>query len=219
MPTIIITSARSGSTLLCSALSQHPSIKIPPFSNFEPFAKNTCLQHVKKTARNFNTFKLLLNQLKVDRDFNSIMFLKKKKPKIIFLNRNLFDCFLSFKIAKKTRIWHIKKKEQKYPNCSIFLNPQQVKIFFDNHTKKANLWKCIFSNCQSIEIQYTDLVRRWNDTLCEVQDFIGIEQKKLIKHFRPTNPQGKKSAINYNDIVSFFHDTKYSHFFTTITHL
>lgn len=212
MLTLIIAPARSGTTLLCAALAQHPKVKtFKGTNNYEPFAPPVKLHDTKKIVERYNVIKILHSQLKFDYDLSSLIFLKNKKPNVIFLNRNLFDCFLSLKLAQSSSIWHSKSKI--HSEELIYLDPVALKKFFAFHTNKGLLWKCLFHESPSLEIEYKDMIGNWDETITEIEDFMGIERMKLKKVYERTNAQGRKAAVNYIDLVNEFKNTHFSKYF------
>ena len=213
---IILSKPRTGSTLLHTLLNSHPNI----YSYGETLRR----VGVNKTGFTLNNevFKdhpksIMAVGLKIfyhyfeDNNFNQFFdeVRRNQHIKIIHLLRNNdLDTFISLKNAEKTNQWSIEKD---LPYSQIrSLNPD-INEFKEYLKYSNNLQQSItqaFEKHQTLDISYEMLVKNQKICLNEIQDFLGVPQKKLFTLLKKQSPEDYNYVSNYAELLEIYKSQK-----------
>lgn len=215
---VVITRARTGSNFLVSSLNSHPNI-LANRELFRVLNGKSCAQVWEKTfsnkPKNINVvgFKIFYYH-PLDSEDRSVWdrLAADKKIKLIHLKReNLLRTVLSGKIALKTNVWYKKTfgTKVKLADKKLSLNPDECIQEF----KKIKEWESnidnIFSEHSKLEISYEKMVTD-PDTLSEVLDFLGVEQKPLKTSHKKQNKEPLSQLIeNYDEFSNKLSKTEW----------
>lgn len=232
---IILNAGRVGGTLLQKALNSHSQLKITgEVLNLNrdsiPFPARSILEEIigtlperrdKKSNWNvpakyidklfeiYDGFKLLYYELNEE----IIKYLKNREDlKIIHLKRNnLLEQHVSQIVAHKTLVFHI-GKERRHLFDKITLSPKSLEKNFRCQMKDWNRHDKLFGNPYSVF--YEDMIQNWDETLSELQGFIGLRKEKLpVLQKKVIQNPIQEVVYNYRSLYYHFKNTEYKKFF------
>ena len=136
---------------------------------------------------------------------------------IHLLRRNLFESFVSFKIAMITKEWKRWKGEAK-PHSSVQplqIDPKELE-FYCNQIISYQLWaRQSFRDHPFMEFEYeTDICGRFESLMHDIHDFLDVprEPARQLLEKQAKRPLGEIVA-NYAQLKEHFRDTLYEEFF------
>ncbi len=141
---------------------------------------------------------------------------KDKDIKIIHLNRrNLLKRYLSWCVVNKMTGVTLVTNEQEAPDVKkIRLDPKECLKDFEMAEKREIFLRDLFKDHRSIDVEYENLVSspdEWHFKLC---DFLGVSKKRLTTSTKKIISNKLSDSIeNYEELYSFFKNTKYGCFF------
>ena len=231
MKFILLCQYRSGSTMLCRTLNNHPQIKVgeeilhnshPSMISWRKKIYNN--QYYKKnflnkkfidlTFENLNGFKIMFNQIDKSCEIWDVL---NKIPnlKVIFLTRkNLLEAFLSLKISLITNVWQKEKINSCAENIEpFFLQKTEILKYFTKTETEIEYYKKFFFNKNQLHLTYENLIGSWNCTIKKIQKFLQVEKVELYPALEKLNKNYYKHVKNFSEIKNFIYNTKYKHFF------
>ena len=240
-PFIVLTRSRSGSNLLKNYLnsvsevecfgevfrhsgrlgSDRPGI-IPHDYGLKLYKKDP-VAFIKKYFLNVQPpyvraagFKLLYYHSRSSGRDNLWDFLKANpRIRIIHLTRmNLVKVIVSRELAMKTGVW-IDHAGESSVDQKVTIAPE----YFRNEIECTKRWEAevrdYFSDHQFHELVFEDLVRRPEDSLNALRDFLGLES--ILKPVSGTRQQARKPVSdileNFEELQSTFAETEWSEYF------
>ncbi len=188
---LVVSSARSGSSLLVNLLNSHPKISCkgeilnPEFlvyGNFQGQSKARILMHTKAMFFKFRKknrlgAKLLIHQFdELGLTMNDLME-TLNQPKIIILYRkNLLETYVSLKIAQKNNLWY---SEKQVNDDSIEIEPEKLLNYVQ---RQYELWKDVFSSLGKYEnlifLSYESLATDTDNSMSKLFNFFHLHAHK-----------------------------------------
>tara|TARA_R110002050_G_scaffold286541_4_gene437148 strand:- start:5562 stop:6314 length:753 start_codon:yes stop_codon:yes gene_type:complete len=240
-PFVLISTARTGSSLLWSYLNSHPDI-LCLRGIYGSRSKINFGKHYKELPEEFSS-----NQLIKLRNEQPIEFLAKyvwkQYPTALKAvgfkyfynhNRHLLDknSIINYlKYSENIKFIHLKREnlldvlfsytralsQNKWTHTDeefeTTFTIQECTSFFNEIRQSQQLYDLLF-NKRMIQIKYEDLLTRPGQTLSLVQEFIGAEIADLTAETRRnTKVNLSRSITNYKELKAYFNQTEYSAFF------
>lgn len=228
---VILSSGRSGSTLLTQLLNCHPQVICKgELLNREELRKHQLLLDTdKQTLSNYVLAKLFPSKLRISytgfKLFNEQLEYCKLSlrkllgdlcfPSLIILYRkNLLDTYVSLKIAFQTDIWY---SEQETNQCSVVVDWDD----FQRYAKTERMrWRNSLSatkGMKKIFVSFEELTKNQDETMSRVFAFLNIEKCILagISSVRQNPLPLAKKIRNYKEIMDKVKDSGLSLMLTT----
>lgn len=235
---IILTTQRSGSTLLWKYLDQHPQIdahgeiflgslnRLDSYKNFKNKSlKNKLISYINKqnSIKNYINeirdnnasafgFKLMYNQI----NKHVLNWVNNNEIKIIHLIRtNTLKMLISRNAAKLRNLYHIDTDNQKGQNISeIYVDTINIIREIENIECEIHYMKQYFKNKEYIEISYENMCYNFYESIDFVYDFLTIDKKyRYDQPLSKINPDDMKFLIkNYNEVEKVLKNTKYEQY-------
>lgn len=135
--------------------------------------------------------------------------------KIIHLKRrNLFNAYVSLKIASKTNSWLVTHKRQIRDDVRVSLRYRGCMHFFSSIQKSISLYNNIFGDKQHLEIFYEDMVSDGPACMTKVQTFLNVDPRVLKSSIiKQSSGPVSKYVKNYRELKEKFMDTPWHTFF------
>jgi LPS sulfotransferase NodH len=210
---VILCEPRTGSTLLHTYLNFHPNIKSYGEVIREQVEKNHGSDPVflptkvfKPHGRHLQAIGLKLFYFYYDHPAYSDTFkeiVQQKDIKIIHLVRkDIFQLYVSLKIAQKTNIWSSSNgNSNKKSKPKIFIKTDEFEIFAQTYIQRQHYFKMLFKPHEVLFISYEDLTTNPQTILEQAQKFLGVKPKHLLSLLKKQNIDALESVvINYDDI-------------------
>ena len=201
----ILSCARSGTTLLTESLNTHSEIDCYK-EEFNPSAlrKTNFKEKFNKIYKDTNKVtgcKIFYDHLTE----NQWRFIQNQNLKVIHLIRNnCLRTFTSLKICESGNAW-VNETGKIKP-----IEKRRIKIDLKEYLKyKHELYKNInwgynYFKTDYIEIYYEDLVKNFDATMLQIQDFLGVNYQKLQPTIFKQNPEKLEDLIiNYDAIIHY----------------
>ena len=230
MKFVIISQYRSGSTMLCRTLNEHPELKVgeeilhkdhekmvdwrKQIINEKQNANFLNKNFIKSAFQRINGFKIMLTQ--IEKNSEILEYLKSIKDlKIMLLYRiNFLKAFVSLKVALHTNIWQKENSMEKEIFINpININPKEMLENFEKTEKEIQFYKKFFKNHENIEIKYENLIGDWENEFAKIQKFLNVQELCISPQLKKLNHNYKIFIKNYNELKDFFIKTKYKKFF------
>lgn len=238
---ILLCHPRSGSSLIKSTIQKHPDcvffgeifhtsrirIKIPPkFEHFEgllvilrnmrpiQFLNRYIFQGYSNSI-NAVGFKLFPEQVTSNKVYQLYDWLESNADvKVILLYRkNLLKYLTSLEIAKKRKKFYINKPTDR-SIATISLSKEYCEKRFSRRDEYLRTVRDKIKNHQCLELQYEDLLEDSNESIKEIQQFIGLEVKELeVTLLRQEFRTLPEIITNYSELKEQFSGSKWAHFF------
>ena len=220
---IIISTSRTGSTLLMALLNSHKNI-ICDGELFKDLGVKTCKEiwinffnHKPKNIKQVG-FKLFYSHPR-DADKTVWDIVKDDKDiRIIHLMRkNILRIFLSQKIGLKTKLWTENiNRPHKTPleSKKIDLNFQECCDAFNKIEEYQSKTKEVFDEHRYLEIYYEDIVKNRESELQKIFGFLDVEEMEVSANNKKQNPENLDTLINnYTELKTMFKNTKWEYLF------
>lgn len=220
---IILSRARTGSTLLQLMLNSHPAIhaKSEIFTRLYGSSVETVFNDIfaphPKSIKAVG-FKIFYNHPLDDHSETVWKEMEKMAGlRVIHLKRkNILRILLSEKVAQKTNVWGIKKEKKR-------IRPEEKKITFaaEELGKKfhqAKEWEIkyrdMFQSHPSIEVYYEDLINDPRGEFEKVIRFLDLPYVEPQIKLKKQNPENASSLIeNFEMLQKSFAGTEWEQFF------
>ena len=233
---IILTTQRTGSTLLWKYLNGHPKIEghgelfLPSHKSLDTYAmyknqsyKRLFLHYIsrKKNIEEYMNnlfdkkkqvecigFKLMYSQL-----FSELenWIINNHVSVIHLVRKNILKMIVSRITAKKRNLYHVNEGET-IPTIRIKLNPKKLIKNIKRISYEVNIYRKIFHGLPYIEITYENFVSNREKCSKDLSKFLGIDyiENLSIPSLTKINPESiEKLIINYEEIVKVMRGTKY----------
>lgn len=224
---VILTTQRTGSTLLWKYMDGHPNIKChgemflksmerdDSFASFRKAGFKNYLKHylfrnalltdyLKKLYKKSENIKAVGYKLMYNQVFPELeQWIKINDVIIIHLIRkNTLKIILSRETAKKRGIYHA-VPGQKVESIQVDLDPDHIKDEIITIEKEIDFFRDKFSNNKYMEISYEGFVADMELTTKKMLDFIELPQAKIRTiPLKKINTDSVKDLItNYQDIL------------------
>ncbi len=237
---IILSTQRTGSTLLQSYLDQHSNVdcysemflnKINDEKSYRKFKSATLKNTLMSCFNETNLMKKYLDNLLFTRElpgasgfklmYNQIApsllnWIDENDVKIIHMTRkNTLKIALSRKIAKITRKYHSHYEGmESYSPPKVYLNPDRLIIDIQNFIHNIDFFREIFKHKPSLEICYEDLVHHKNSVTEKIFNFFEVPLLENIEFpTKKINPQLIVDLLqNYDEVYEVLNGTVFQCF-------
>lgn len=212
---VILSTGRSGSNLLCWALSEHPNVHsfLEPlktvkgdviggqsFADWDDpieFCERVIWNPANAGGKTTIGFKLFFAHARQKLSHMVIWdYLRERDDvkKVILIRENVIDQYLSFLRAKNSGYWHAESLKQRNVdldvarrryNRKIWVNPRAVRHQLDSLYAGQSWLINNFSDKNSIRIDYTAMSQDLQGVMNRVFDFLGEEPVTIATKFDP----------------------------------
>lgn len=220
---IIISTSRTGSTLLMALLNDHANINCEGeiFKNLNgksceliwgEFFNNRS-QKTKQVG-----FKLFYSHPRGEDKKIWDIISEDKDVKIIHLMRkNILRIFLSQKIGLKNKLWTeniFKPNNTPLESKKVALDFQEAQAAFHKISDYQDKTKKLFKNHSYLETYYEDIVADRESELKNIFHFLGLPKMKVSADNKKQNPENLNELIdNYSEFKDYFKDTQWKYLF------
>ena len=203
---IILTSPRSGSTLLHTYLNSHLNVKSlgeNPWRQLEQ--KSTPeyygLQPNIIHAVGFKVFYQFCEQEPYNTVYEQLI--HDHSIKVIHLTRNnLLKQFISLKIAWQEREWSNQRTTRK--KIKLNLSQEEIQQHLEGHMRWEQRCLQDFRNHKTLTVSFEAMTQE-SSTFLDIQRFLGIKERRLFSILQPQPPLVLEKVItNLDDVKSWF---------------
>lgn len=214
---LILSSGRSGSTLLVQLLNNHRSIHCHgELLNREDLQADqlgrgtnsrTLVNYILAKLLPLNPwlsltgFKCFNEQLEYcNISLRTILHSLYSPPVVVLYRRNLMETFVSLKIAQANDIWF---SETIVNSCTIELDWNELMEYCEDEKRRwRNSLKSIPSSCRLMLLSFEELAENRDESLRRVFGFLGVKSCKVFATSKRQNPKPLDEKVtNYKDIV------------------
>jgi hypothetical protein len=134
--------------------------------------------------------------------------------KVIHLTRrNYLNRVLSIVRAKRTGEWEVKKGKTS-ERREVYIDPEYCKYEFEIYERKINKEEEKLSKKDRIKIEYENLKSKKEKEIERVRKNIGVSKRKMSPSTKKQIKKSNSKAIQkYEELESYFEETKWSKFF------
>ena len=218
---IILSSPRSGTHMIRTALRNHPNIVAhtelfnPDFLKDKPFNRHTpeeiiLTQHIfRNYPHNVKTVGFIIHRSGTPfGDWPNLWEILQKNQDIFVISlrrRNLLRRYLSYQVMRTFR---------GAPPKPLIFDPEILKNDFIEQKKEIDLFDEHFASHPLIKVYYEDLCKDYHHTVKSVQLFLGIKPMKIWPDEKGKPKRKLSEAIaNYEALKKYFMGTEWAHFF------
>jgi LPS sulfotransferase NodH len=228
---IILTTPRTGSTLLYNVLDGHPMVRCygEILHNEEYMRDRECKKYDKQMGELYDTDKTLyLKTFHCHPDYPTVGFkvmyshlasevveyLQNTPISIIHLTRNLFEAYVSRKRSLKYKIWHIPVASNKaLPDEQLTISPQECEKYFNDTTELMEKYKSLLGK-DTFSLDYSQLSTKFVQTIKAIYNFLHLpDHYPIATSKKSENKTMKQRVKNYDEIKDYFKDTCYTKLF------
>jgi LPS sulfotransferase NodH len=230
---IVLTYPRTGSTLLCNLLDNHPMIrcygeilhdkentrekelgdrddktKLKELHNQDIKAYMASLHY--HPTRTIIGYKIMYDHLtpKVTE------YLKDTNIKIIHLTRNLLETYVSRQRSIKYKIWHLPIGAKELPDDKLIIDPKDCETYFNHITSNIEKHHQLLESRDIFKLDYEQLNNKLDQTTQSLYKFLNVPyHKPLAKTKKSENKTMEYRIINYESLWAYFQNTKYNYLF------
>jgi LPS sulfotransferase NodH len=171
-------------------------------------------KYVNHVFSSFNGFKILYHQISLESELwnyllnNNIKFIHVIRP-------NFLDIYVSFYASHLTKKWQTLPEQNTNFIKPFYINSYELENFFKMMQFLNDHFSSLLQDQNLIKINYSE-IKSWEKTMHKVQDFLDLPYENLYAKYKKTIYQNKKNLIvNYDEILNYFKNTKWSCFFNT----
>jgi uncharacterized protein YdcH (DUF465 family) len=144
-------------------------------------------------------------------------FVERLSIKVIQLTRaNLLRVYLSEQKAKQSGDWHNFRGSNKFKNNigPIELDYEHCRKAFQHIKQREMEFSELFRGHEKLDIQYDQLTTNRQETLREIQRFLGVTELHLTTPLMKQNSDSLADNItNYEELKAKFKGSEWEHFF------
>ena len=213
---LVISSARSGSTLLIQYLRCHPSIACP---FLEPFNREVLIKHnligAKADMMNYFMAQLLPHkpwipytackvfgeQLEYCRlPLEDLLCALRDPPVVVLYRENMLETYVSLQIAFQTGVW-FSEEVSKEPS-QVTVDWEKFKVYAQEERQRWRKSLCALATTTKIHfLSYEELSRNHNMSIAGIFSFLGLPHCKVVAFSKKQNPLSlEKKVLNFADI-------------------
>lgn len=215
---LILSSGRSGSTLLVQYLNYHPSIQCHgELLNREDLEgshlgrgtdSQTLTNYILaklvpfKPWLPYTGFKLFNEQLEYcDISLKTILDSLQAPPIIILYRENLLETFVSLKIAQYNDIWF---SESIVNSCSVEVDWDDLLEYCERERRRwRGSLKAVPASCKMTFVSFEEMIENQNQVACKLFRFLGVGDLCVFATSKRQNPQPlERKVSNYTYILS-----------------
>jgi LPS sulfotransferase NodH len=234
---LIITTNRTGSTVLRRTLNDHPALNVedeiflfddkgyfeklrekvayevyPRYELRELNWESDLIPLILSMFEHYNGFKIQICAKQIHKNNPAWVFLSLMPDlKIIHMRRrNKIDQMISLELANARDIWHLNKDQENPEISPIHVNPETCITRARHFEHYECYFKKLFCLRDSMEVWYEDLNEDIDRVVGRVQKFLGVEQMDLEVPMKKviTKPT-KEFVTNYDEIVKAAKGTRW----------
>lgn len=218
---IILSSPRSGTHMIQTALRNHPNLAAhselfnPDFLHDEPFGPGTPAevilnQHIfrpyppsvqkvgfiiHRSGAPFGDWPNLWQSLQEDKAIYVVSLRR----------RNLLRRYLSYQVMCTFR---------EAPPQPLTFDPEELKSDFEYQRQEIDLFDQRFADHPLLKVHYEDLCEHYHRTVRSVQAFLEVKPQKLWPDIEGKPQRALSEAIaNFEELKEYFIGTEWAHFF------
>ena len=222
---VIISDARTGSTLLMQLLNLHPDI-IALGEEFKNLREKSCKEIWNDIFRKrpkeiqWVGFKLFYFHPWQNQDQDVWDFIKADEEIIIIhlTRKNILRSFVSKQIGLKTRKWteninrpHSLDKHDK----KVIMDPKKCLQNFESINAYIDQTENQFKNHEIISVVYEDLDDNKQEEMNRLYNELGLEEMEVSTFMKKQNSEKLSELIlNYSELKQDFNGTKWEYLFT-----
>lgn len=240
---IVLGHARSGSSLLSHALSEHDSIKMygELFHESEDdrrryskvgerfywdgddgaqFLRHVVFNRRRLAGETAIGFKIFYDHARKDSNARAVWdyLASDTDIRVIHLSRkNLLEVRVSLEIALRNKRWDqpigTQKKDTEFE--PVLIGKEKCEAFFNKILAYRRWAQDCFRRHLVLEVEYEEhLCKDFQATMNKVQSFLGVPCRPAQKLLeKQASRSSHEQIINYCELKEFFRDTPYEHFF------
>lgn len=203
---IVLTHPRTGSELLMNALAAHSPLVRSELLNPQryqewrrengydlPFRLNVDTEvpisemifdqtdrlaaYVQRAYDAFDGFKITYDQITPGSPVMDV--LKSRKVAVIFMNRNLLECAVSYWFALRTQRWERRAYDPPIVDRPEIVDPAFVEQFCRMSRAGKEHCSAALSGHETMVVNYDELIADWSSTTTRIQEFIGLVPAEL----------------------------------------
>ena len=220
---VIISTSRTGSTLLMTLLNDHENI-ICEGEIFKNLNNKSCEQiwniFFANKPKKIEQVGFKLFYFHPNGEDKSVWdFIKNDKNITIIhlMRKNLLRIYLSQRIGLKTKLWtdNINRPNNiTLESKKVTLNYQECSDALDKMANYQNKTKQIFKNHNYLEIFYEDLVQNKSLEMNRIFTLLNLPVQKVSANNKKQNPENLNELINnYSDLKIKFKNSEWEHLF------
>lgn len=212
---VILSSGRSGSTLLRLLLNCHPGIcQLGEILNREEldrfklrgYSRSGLIDYIlarllpAKPWLPYTGFKVFHEQLEFcSLPLGDVLKALYNPPVVVLYRENLLETFVSLKIAFLTDVWY---SDDKTNDCSIEVDWEEFQEFADGEKRRWRNNMTFLSNYKRIMfISFEELITRQTETVTMVFEFLNVECYEATISSKRQNPLPLDIKVsNYKEI-------------------
>ena len=238
-PFLVVGMPRTGSTLLTTALEQHPDVLMlselfhwvtsertgrhafvwkgrrTAYDGKEDalaFLRRTVWSDHGKAAAGFKLFAEHLECPGTERLFERIRD-EVQGLRVVHVVRNPLDCWASRAAATATREWEATAPSERN-NLRLRANPRLVRRFLRDYERANTAMAQLFAGAGYLRVEYDDLATRFDETVAGVVAFLGLRPCELRPARRKQRGVSTADQVeNYAELRAAFAGTRFAALF------
>jgi LPS sulfotransferase NodH len=216
---LVLSSGRSGSTLLTQLLNSHPQVQCGgELLNREELKNHADKQSLSnyvlanliplKFGVSYTGFKLFNEQLEYSKlSFRSLLHDLKSPSLIILYRENLLETYVSLKIAFATNVWY-SNADQETNQCRIEVNWEEFQEYVETERRRWQKSMSVIAGIDKVFVSFEDLVENQDTTMKKLLTFLKLREGNFYAWSRRQNPLPLSDKIsNYKDIMAKIRDS------------
>ena len=225
---LIVSSARSGSTLLVQLLNNNKGIQCKselldtkPLEQYrlDGAGRKTLMNYIlamllpMKLWLPYTGFKLFYEQLEYcNLSLEQVLDGLCSPPVIVLYRENLLETFVSLEIAVQTNIWYSRKRVN---NCSVKVDWNVFHLYAEREKKRWKETMSALRGAKKVIISYDELTgSQQNETVHKLFAFLNLmsdqDQPVVVRSVRQNPLQLEKKVVNYYEIMEQARESGYS---------
>lgn len=135
--------------------------------------------------------------------------------------RDMLRSFISRKVAMISDVWEIYEKDTLgiIINPTFIIQPSELLEYFLYTEENELFFDILLKNSKKLmlELYYEDIIQNWDSEGKRIQQFLELPEKKLeMVTSKRTSVDHLSLVENYEDLRTFFKDTKWEHMFVDV---
>ncbi len=232
----VVCPARSGSTLLMSALESHPDVErtlMEPFNTEDPDLARELAPVMREVygkdvlAKTTDDLKRLIDHLLDRYDGFKILYyqvglgdaaweyLRSKRLKVVHLTRrNDLERQISFLVAQQTSVWHRQHESECPPEPQVTLDAATLENSFAFNHRLFEHFETFFQLADKLTIDYEDLRDDYSATMKRVYEFLQLPVTDCPPAYLKRTRKTKVELVaNYHELKAHFSGSPWAHYF------
>jgi LPS sulfotransferase NodH len=133
---------------------------------------------------------------------------ERKDIRVIHLQRqDIFKLFVSLKLAQKSNVWSVVKKDER--KQKIWIDPDEFKAFAETYLQRQRFFKNLFQQHEVHTLFYENLAGNSEKELERIQTFLDVKTRTLRSLLQKQNSDNVSSIVmNYGQIENVVEQIK-----------